>query len=50
MLSPQLLEDLRRNLERPYGFRMENPEVIRVLLNEIERLQREVERLRRSVD
>jgi hypothetical protein len=37
-------------LERPFGSRPENPELLRLLAAEIERLYREVERTRRSVE
>lgn len=36
--------------ERPFGTRPENPELLRLLAAEIERLYREIERVRRSVE
>jgi hypothetical protein len=48
-LSPQFLKDLRVQAERPFGTRPENPETIVVLLDEIDRLNKEIERLRRSI-
>lgn len=50
MFTTQELKDLRRNYERPYGTRPENPEVIIRLLDEIDRLNKEIERLRRSLE
>lgn len=48
-VTPDLLKSLKEQSDRPYGSRYENPEVTRLLVEEIERLQRELERLRRSV-
>lgn len=49
-LPKHILEDVRLRIEQPFGSRTENPEILRLLVMEIERLQREVERLRRSVE
>ena len=49
-LDPSVLHDARLRAEQPFGTRPENPELLRQLLDEIERLNREVERLRRSVE
>jgi hypothetical protein len=50
MLSPAFLKDLRFQAERPFGSRPENPEVLKALLDEIERLNRELDRMRRSIE
>jgi len=49
-LTPQILKDLRVQAERPFGTRPENPETLVMLLDEIDRLNKEIERLRRSLD
>ncbi len=49
MFTAQELKDLRRNYERAFGTRPENPEVVIRLLDEIDRLNKEIERLRRSI-
>lgn len=49
MLPRHVLEDIKRRIEAPYGTRSENPEILRMLVAEIERLTQEVERLRRSI-
>ena len=48
-LSRATLDNLRRLADLPFGSRPEHPEILVALLDEIERLQREVDRLRRSV-
>lgn len=50
LIDASTLKDLRRQTERPFGSRPENPEIIRLLLDEIERLTRENDRLRRSIE
>lgn len=50
MISAQYLKELREQAERPFGSRPENPEILRMLLDEIERLNREVKRLQRSIE
>lgn len=56
MLDPSVIQSLREAADRPFGFRPENPELIRMLLDEVLRnyreiaqLKAEVERLRRSI-
>jgi hypothetical protein len=57
VLDPSVIQSLRDASDRPFGFRPENPELIRMLLDEvlrnyreIDRLKEEVERLRRSIE
>jgi hypothetical protein len=50
ILNRETIQELRRQADRPFGFRPENPELTKLLLDEIERLTRENERLRRSIE
>lgn len=50
MIPPTVLRDLRFQAERPFGSRPENPEILKMLLDEIERLQAELARAKRSIE
>jgi len=50
MISAKELKDLREQAERPFGTRPENPEIMRRLLDEIDRLNAELLRVKRSLD
>jgi hypothetical protein len=49
LISRQEVKDLVGQ-DRPFGTRPENPELLRLLAAEIERLYRELERARRAVE
>jgi hypothetical protein len=49
-MTPSEIAAIRYQAERPFGSRPENPELIRRLVDEIERLNQEIRRLRRSVE
>ena len=49
MLDPSVIQSLRDASDRPFGLRPENPELIRMLLDEVLRSYREIEQLKAEV-